>query len=83
MSKTGTVTGHVHAKGAVAGALVAVLDTDLVALTDTDGSFRIKDVPAGERSLQVTDVLAKQTKTVTVLSDETVVLNFRVSPLGG
>ncbi len=55
-ASTGIVTGHVTNAGTkepLWSAAVTVKGTNLTATTDRDGSFRLRDVPAGEQSLVV------------------------------
>ena len=83
MTETGTLEGHVREKDGVAGAMVAVLGTSLVAVTNIKGFYRIVGVPEGDHSIQATDVLAKDTKPATITAGQTTVVDFKISPLGG
>ncbi len=60
---TGTVAGAIRSPsgGAAAGAIVEVAGTSLVAKTDEQGQFTIRDVPAGTRSIEVRQIGAQAT----------------------
>jgi TonB-dependent receptor len=68
-SLTGTVKDSTG--GALKGALVELDPTGVKAVTDEQGQFRIKDVPAGQYTLTVSYVgLANFTKTVQVIAGQ-------------
>ena len=83
VASTGVITGRVTnaATGNSLGkARVAVKGTDLVALTDDFGGYRLIEVPAGRAELEVfyTD-LDPQTASVAVLGGGSVVRDFALT----
>lgn len=81
MSKTGRIIGTVTEKKGVAGAMVVVQGTSLVAVTDMDGAYTLADVPEGPQTIQASDVLAKENKKVEVIAGETITVDFHINPL--
>lgn len=81
MTKTGSISGTVKEHEGIAGAIVVVQGTSLMAVTDQDGAYALNDVPAGSQIVQASDVLAKAHKKVTVEAGETIIVNFHISPL--
>ncbi len=71
---TGTLTGTVSDKNeALPSATVQVVGTNLGTSADADGNFKIGNVPAGERKLEIRLIGYKPTtKKVTVIAGETV-----------
>ena len=74
------ITGHVIEKGTeenLAYATVLIVENGMGTVTDYDGHFRLKDVPAGKYTLKVQLMgYAAQTKTVVVSNEYTVDLHF-------
>ncbi|CCX66243.1 uncharacterized protein BN458_02183 [Prevotella sp. CAG:1058] len=74
------ITGHVIEKGTeenLAYATVLIVENGMGTVTDYDGHFRLKDVPAGKYTLKVQLMgYASQTKTVVVSNEYTVDLHF-------
>ena len=83
MTMTGMVEGIVQDKhgGKQIGAEVEILGTDLIAVTDMDGSYRIEEVPSGEQQIKASMVIGSQTKTVNVPASGTVTVDFTLNPL--
>jgi hypothetical protein len=83
MTQTGTVKGKVEdrdGKG-LAGAEIQVEGTQLIAITDMEGSYSIESVPTGARRITASMVLGTETKPVNVEAGRTVLVNFTVKPL--
>lgn len=74
------ITGHVIEKGSEAGiayATVLIVETGKGTVTNDEGYFRFKDIPAGEYTLKVQMMgYATQTKRVTVSKEFTVDMHF-------
>ena len=70
------ITGHVIEKGSenrLPYATVLIVETGNGTVTDAEGYFRFKDIPAGEYTLRVQSMgYATQSKEVTVSNDFTV-----------
>jgi len=78
----GTITGQVtdQAGNPLAGAQVFVQGTNIGALTDAEGRYRLANVPAGEATLRVQRIgFGTGERTVTVTSGETVAADFQLS----
>jgi hypothetical protein len=83
MADTGTVEGKVldtHGKEQP-GAEVQIEGTELTGIAGIDGSYRIENVPAGQRRIKASMVLGHQTKDVVVPADGSVAVDFTVRPL--
>jgi TonB-dependent starch-binding outer membrane protein SusC len=75
----GTVTAAVTAQP-LAGAQVYVLDSDLGALTGSDGTYRIENVPVGEVTVAAQLLgFGPAEQTATISEGETVTLNFEMA----
>ena len=74
------ITGHVIEKGSEAGiayATVLIVETGKGTVTNDEGYFRFKDIPAGEYTLKVQMMgYTTQTKKVTVSKEFTVDMHF-------
>jgi TonB-dependent SusC/RagA subfamily outer membrane receptor len=80
----GTITGRVvdsaSGKG-IAGVVVTVVGTKLSATTNTDGSFTLHNVPAGEHDVMVRLLgYRPSTRTVRVIADREARANFVIVP---
>ena len=77
------ITGHVIEKGtenSLPYATVIIVETGEGTVTDTDGYFKLKKVPAGKYTLKVNSVgYAQQTKEVSVSDEYTVDVHFVLS----
>ena len=77
------ITGHVIEKGtenSLPYATVIIVETGEGTVTDTDGYFKLKKVPAGKYTLKVNSVgYAQQTKEVNVSDEYTVDVHFVLS----
>ncbi|MGB3465796.1 MAG: carboxypeptidase-like regulatory domain-containing protein, partial [Cyclobacteriaceae bacterium] len=75
MAQTGTITGKIIDKETnepLIGATVLVKGLSMGSIADLDGSYTIKDVPAGDQTVTITFVgYADISKKVTVRSGET------------
>ncbi|MGH7578154.1 MAG: SusC/RagA family TonB-linked outer membrane protein, partial [Longimicrobiales bacterium] len=84
LARQGTVTGQVNELGTgrpLVGARVQILATNLGALTDAEGRFRIVDVPAGDVEVQVQLLgYVTATQSATVASRATATVNFELAP---
>lgn len=82
-AQTGVVEGTVTAAATaqpLAGAQVYVLETDLGALTGSDGTYRIENVPAGEVTVAVQLLgFGPAERTATIADGETVTLDFEMA----
>ena len=82
---TGKITGQVtdaKTEGAMPGASVVVVDTELGAATDIDGNYYIVGLSAGTYTIQA-QFIGFQTQTVVggeVSPDHTRELNFELTP---
>lgn len=79
---TGVIVGTVSgpAGGALANASVTLAGTNLTAVTNQQGSFRLSPVPAGEHTIVVTFIgLGAGTATAKVTAGETVTADVRLS----
>jgi TonB-linked SusC/RagA family outer membrane protein len=75
----GTITGRVTDENGqpLAGAQVAVQGTELRAVTNAQGQYRLVNVPAGSRTLRVGQIGREAAeRTVTVAAGETATANF-------
>ncbi len=86
-AQTGTITGAVTGPQGepLAGAQVSVEGTGLGALSGADGTYTVRNVPAGTQTLRVTFIgYRTETATVTVRAGAEVSQDFRltVDPLG-
>lgn len=83
-AQQGTVVGTItdaQEEGPLPGATVQIEGEDLGAATDSEGQYRISDVPAGEQTIQVTFVgYQSEERTVNVPEDGTVRANFQMQP---
>ena len=77
------ITGHVIEKGtenSLPYATVIIVETGEGTVTDADGYFKLKKVPAGKYTLKVNSVgYAQQTKEVNVSDEYTVDVHFVLS----
>lgn len=77
------ITGHVIEKGtenSLPYATVLIVETGAGTVTDADGYFKLKNVPAGKYTLKVNSVgYAQQTKEVNVSNEYTVDVHFVLS----
>lgn len=77
------ITGHVIEKGtenSLPYATVLIVETGAGTVTDADGYFKLKKVPAGKYTLKVNSVgYAQQTKEVNVSNEYTVDVHFVLS----
>ena len=82
-AQQGTITGTVteaETGDPLPGATVQVLDEGAGAAADSDGQFRITEVPAGEQTIRVTFVgYQSEERTVTVPEEGTVRANFQLA----
>lgn len=80
---TGTIEGRITAAGTgrpVADVRVEVVGTTLVATTDADGRYVLRDVPAGSQTVRTTAIgYSRMEGTVTVTAGQTVSLNFALN----
>ncbi len=83
LAQTGTVTGTVQSLDgqALANAQVSVVGTDLRVGTSPDGTFRITNVPAGERQVRAEIIgYRTTTRTVNVPAGASAEVNFVIAP---
>ena len=76
---TGTVRGRVVEEGAipVPGATITIVGTRLGGVSDNDGRYVIREVPAGAQSLRFTRIgLTPQTKDATVTAGQETIVDF-------
>ncbi len=77
---TGTVIGRItdaRTRLALGGARVAVAGTELATFADASGDYALLNVPAGERTLEVSYVgYSDERQTATVAAGRTTALNF-------
>src|SRR5215211_1110871 len=78
---TGQVAGSVRdiAGGPVAGAAVTVSGTTLAAVTSTDGSYTIRNVPQGQHTVRVNRIgFGQSERSVEVTAGQTATADFRL-----
>lgn len=82
-TREGTITGRVVADGTLeplVGAQVSILGTNLGTLTNAEGRYLIAGVPDGEVTVRAQRIgYGGQEKTVTVVTGETIVVNFELA----
>jgi TonB-linked SusC/RagA family outer membrane protein len=81
----GTITGRVVVRDAaepIPEARVIVVGTTVIATSNADGQFTLRNVPTGEQTVRVMRVgFAEQKATVTVAAGQTATLEIRMSPV--
>lgn len=83
-SNTATIMEQVvdaYSNQPVEGATVSVQGTGLSAQTDSQGQYRINNVPTGQRTVTASKSgYNSQSKTVNIVAEQTVILNFQLQP---
>lgn len=78
--QVGAITGHVTdsvSREGVGGVTIAVEGTRLSTTTATDGSYTIRRVPAGNRTISARRLgFVRQSRTVTVTDNESITVDF-------
>lgn len=81
--RQGVVTGRIteaRSGRPMVGVQVVIPGPNIGALTDADGRFQLRDVPAGEVTVRVQRIgYATMERTVTVVSGQTVVVDFELT----
>ncbi len=84
LAQEGTITGTVTDQSSgesLPGATVQVVEDEIGAATSADGTYRLTNVPAGEKTIEVSFVGYQSTqRTVTVEAGGTVTANFQLQP---